>query len=105
MIHTVGPIYRHGDAETLRACYRNSLQVAAELGARTVAFPLISAGAFGWPVEDAIRQAMAAIREAPGDAEVRLVLYGPDTYRLALSILADADADAEGDARAPGPRG
>jgi O-acetyl-ADP-ribose deacetylase (regulator of RNase III) len=96
VIHTVGPIYRHGDPETLRACYRNSLQVAAELGARTVAFPLISAGAFGWPVEDAIRQAMAAIREAPGDAEVRLVLYGPDTYRLALSIARAAGERSAG---------
>ena len=44
VIHTVGPIYRRGDVETLRSCYRNSLAVAAELGATTVAFPLISAG-------------------------------------------------------------
>jgi O-acetyl-ADP-ribose deacetylase (regulator of RNase III) len=92
VIHTVGPIYRRGDAETLRACYRNSLRVAADLGATSVAFPLISAGAFGWPVEDAIRQALTVIRETPGDAEVRLVLYSADTHRLARTILAEPAA-------------
>jgi O-acetyl-ADP-ribose deacetylase (regulator of RNase III) len=92
VIHTVGPVYRRGDAETLRECYRSSLRVAAELGARTVAFPLISAGAFGWPVEDATRQAVGVIQETPGDAEVSLVLFAPDTYRLAQSIVAEAPA-------------
>lgn len=94
VIHTVGPIYRRGDAETLRACYRNALRVAADLGAATIAFPLISAGAFGWPVEDAIRQALTVIRETPGDAEARLVLYSPDAFRLARSILAEGQSGA-----------
>ena len=96
VIHTVGPIYRRGDAETLRACYRNSLRVAAELGASSVAFPLISAGAFGWPVDDAIRQAVTAVGLAPAEAQVRLVLFSPDTYRLAQSIVAEGGADSEG---------
>jgi O-acetyl-ADP-ribose deacetylase (regulator of RNase III) len=86
VIHTVGPIYGRGDADTLRSCYRSALRVAAELGARTVAFPLISAGAFGWPVEDAVRQALAAIREAPNEGEARLVLFAPDVYELAASL-------------------
>jgi O-acetyl-ADP-ribose deacetylase (regulator of RNase III) len=88
VIHTVGPIYRRGDAETLRSCYTSSLRVAAELGATTVAFPLISAGAFGWPTDDAIRQAVAAIAAAPNVGTARLVLWQPETYELAQTILA-----------------
>jgi O-acetyl-ADP-ribose deacetylase len=86
VIHTVGPIYRRGDAETLRSCYRSSLQVAADLGASSVAFPLISAGAFGWPREDAIRQAVDTIRAAPNDGVARLVLWQQETFELAQSI-------------------
>jgi O-acetyl-ADP-ribose deacetylase (regulator of RNase III) len=88
VIHTVGPIYRRGDAETLRSCYRSSLAVAAELGARSVAFPLISAGAYGWPVDDAIRQAIDTIAEAPNDGTARLVLWQPETFELAQRIQA-----------------
>ena len=79
--------YRRGDAETLRSCYRASLVIAAGLGAQHVAFPLISAGAFGWPVEDAIHQAVTAITEVPNDGEARLVLWQPETYQLAQSIV------------------
>jgi O-acetyl-ADP-ribose deacetylase (regulator of RNase III) len=88
VIHTVGPIYRRGDAETLRSCYTASLRVAAELGASTVAFPLISAGAFGWPTDDAIRQAATAIAAAPNVGIASLVLWQPETYELAQRILA-----------------
>lgn len=87
VIHTVGPIYRRGDAETLRSCYRESLRLAGELGAQTVAFPLISAGAFGWPREDAIRQAVDAIGAAPDSGVARLVLWQAETYALAVSII------------------
>ena len=86
VIHTVGPIYRRGDAETLRSCYRSSLQVAAELGVRSIAFPLISAGAFGWPVDDAIQQAVAVLTQAPNDGSAVLVLWQPETYERALLI-------------------
>lgn len=86
VIHTVGPVYRRGDAATLRSCYTASLRVAAELGATTVAFPLISAGAFGWPVEDAIHQAVTAIDAAPNAGIARLVLWQPETYELAKSL-------------------
>lgn len=88
VIHTVGPIYRRGDAETLRSCYTSSLRVAAELGASTVAFPLISAGAFGWPADDAIRQAIDAIGAAPNVGTARLVLWQRETLELAQRILA-----------------
>ena len=87
VIHTVGPIYRRGDAETLRSCYASSLAIAAELGARTVAFPLISAGAFGWPVDDAIRQAGDAISAAPNTGTASLVLFSAETYELARQLI------------------
>ncbi|PZS18138.1 MAG: O-acetyl-ADP-ribose deacetylase [Pseudonocardiales bacterium] len=87
VIHTVGPIYRRGDAETLRSCYRASLRVAAGLGAMSVAFPLISAGAFGWPPDDAIRQAVDVLVAAPNEGTARLVLWQPETHELAQRIL------------------
>jgi O-acetyl-ADP-ribose deacetylase (regulator of RNase III) len=89
VIHTVGPVYGHGDVDLLRSCYRESLRVAAELGATSIAFPLISAGAYRWPVEDAIRQAVTTIGGAPNDGDARLVLYGAKLLELALSVLAD----------------
>ena len=88
VIHTVGPIYGRGDAAELRSCYTNSLAVATELGAQTVAFPLISAGAFGWPISDAIEQAVAAIQGASHTGTARLVLWQRDTYQLAKQIAA-----------------
>ena len=86
VIHTVGPVYTGapGQAETLRSCYTRSLVVAAELGAETVAFPLISAGAFGWPLDDAVAQALDALRGAEtGVRETRLVLFGGDALEVA----------------------
>jgi O-acetyl-ADP-ribose deacetylase (regulator of RNase III) len=91
VIHTVGPVYgRGGDLSgTLRSCYTRSLAVADELGAGTVAFPLISAGAFGWPLEDAIHQAFTALGAAETAVEeARLVLFGEATYAAALRVRA-----------------
>ena len=90
VIHTVGPVYRSKleQSDLLRACYTNSLAVADDLGAESVAFPLISSGAFGWPLEDAVRQALAALGEASTRvAESRLVLFGNTTYTTARAIL------------------
>jgi len=92
VIHTVGPVYRRGDAETLRSCYRAALQVAAELGAASVAFPLISAGAFGWPVDDAIGQAVETIAAAPNEGTSRLVLWQRPTFDLAQRLIATRSA-------------
>ncbi len=89
VIHTVGPIYRddRDQAHLLRLCYTSSLAVADELAASVVAFPLISAGIFGWPLEDAVTQALTAIRDASTSVtEVRLVLYGQSTYETAVRI-------------------
>jgi O-acetyl-ADP-ribose deacetylase (regulator of RNase III) len=88
VIHTVGPVYGRGDAETLRSCYRTSLAVAADLGASSVAFPLISAGAYGWPIEDALAQAIDTITAADNVGVARLVLFSADAYLLASRLLA-----------------
>lgn len=85
VIHTVGPVYSQFEdrSETLRSCYRTSLAVAAELGATSVAFPLISAGAYRWPVEDALRQAIESIGGSDFAGIVRLVLLNPGTLARA----------------------
>ena len=88
VIHTVGPVHGRGGAEQLRSCYRNSLRVAAELGAQTVAFPLISAGAYGWPLDDAVRQAVDTIRAAPNEGVATLVLWNRGAFRHAERIAA-----------------
>ncbi len=86
VIHTVGPIYPQGDVETLRSCYVETLRVADGLGARTIAFPLISAGAYRWPLDDAIVQAVETILAAPNEGSARLVLVSPVTHARALDI-------------------
>lgn len=66
VIHTVGPIYRdnqHGESEKLAACYRNSLVLAAENGCKSIAFPCISTGVFGYPIEEAAKIAMREAKE------------------------------------------
>jgi O-acetyl-ADP-ribose deacetylase len=92
VIHTVGPIFesRVDQSHLLRACYTNSLAIADEIGAGTVAFPLISAGAYGWPLDDAIDQALSAMRDARTSVVgARLVLFGQSTYDAARRALAN----------------
>lgn len=81
VIHTVGPDCRAAqtDRSLLVSCYCRSLEVADELGARTVAFPLISAGVYGWPLDDAIRAAVDTLRSTPsGVDEARIVAFRPE---------------------------
>jgi O-acetyl-ADP-ribose deacetylase (regulator of RNase III) len=78
VIHTVGPVFGRSEdrSELLASCYRASLRVADELGARTVAFPAVSAGIYGWPMEDAARIAVETVRAAQTAVEVvRFVLF------------------------------
>jgi O-acetyl-ADP-ribose deacetylase len=93
VIHTVGPVWSAAEDRSglLRDCYANSLRVADDLGAATLAFPLISAGIFGWPVDDAVRQALAVLQAARPAVvtEVRLVLFGAETFRIAKRIRAE----------------
>ncbi|MEV4332069.1 O-acetyl-ADP-ribose deacetylase [Streptomyces sp. NPDC049597] len=92
VIHTVGPVWsREEDRSALLAsCYRESLRVAAELGARTVAFPAISTGVYGWPMDDGARIALRTVCEAavPPVAEVRFVLFDEDAYAHFQAALA-----------------
>lgn len=92
VIHTVGPTWAKtkDKSELLRSCYRNSLRVADELGARTLAFPLISAGVYRWPKDDAVRQAVTTLRATPTQVtEATLVLFDQATFDLAQAVLAD----------------
>ena len=84
VIHTVGPNYAAGerDRALLESCYRRALEVADELGARTVSFPLISAGIYAWPLNDAIDAAVTTIATTPTRVEeVVLVSFSEDTHR------------------------
>lgn len=89
VIHTVGPVYRPNAPDLaeltgqLASCYRESLRVAEELGARSVALPAVSTGVFGWPMESAARIALRVARahaaeEAAGIAEARFVLWSDE---------------------------
>ena len=78
VIHTVGPVYSREEdrSDQLAFCYRESLRVADELGARTVAFPAVSAGIYGWPMDDAARIAVETVRTAETSVdEVTFVLF------------------------------
>lgn len=69
VVHTVGPNFRDGerDVTLLTSCYRRSLEVASELGAHSIAFPIISAGVYGWPVGEAVNTAIDTVRETLAD--------------------------------------
>src|SRR3954470_7643331 len=96
VVHTAGPIWSASEdrSAVLRACYANSLRVADGLGARTVAFPAISAGVYGWPLDDAARQAVAGVRsvEVEHVVEVRFVLFSPDALTAFQAVLAGGAA-------------
>jgi O-acetyl-ADP-ribose deacetylase (regulator of RNase III) len=92
VIHTVGPVYAREDdpARLLASCHVESLRVADELGAATVAFPAISCGIYGYPVEEAAPVAVAAVRNAPTSVEeVRFVLMGAAALRAWERALED----------------
>jgi O-acetyl-ADP-ribose deacetylase len=82
VIHVVGPNYRAGqtDRSLLTSCYARALEVADELGARTIAFPLVSAGIYGWPLADAVDAAVSTLEGAETRVEeARLVAFGRET--------------------------
>jgi O-acetyl-ADP-ribose deacetylase (regulator of RNase III) len=92
VIHTVGPVYSRTEdrSAVLASAYRESLRVAEELGARSVAFPAVSAGAYGWPLDDAARIAVSTVRahDPVAVTEVRFVLFGRRTYDAFRAALA-----------------
>lgn len=92
VIHTVGPIWRgggSGERELLASCYRTSLELAREYGCRTIAFPLISSGIYGYPKQQALEVAADAVREFLKENEmtVYMVLFGSDTYEDMKNIV------------------
>ena len=91
VIHVVGPNYARGqtDRALLVSCYANALAVADEVGASTMAFPLVSAGIYGWPLQDAADAAVATLRRtASGVTEARLMGFGPAALDALTSALA-----------------
>jgi O-acetyl-ADP-ribose deacetylase len=93
IIHTVGPVWRgggRGEPDLLASAYRRSLEVADEVGARSVAFPAISTGVYGYPRDAAARIAVETIRSTPTQVElVRLVAFDEETHRLYEELLED----------------
>jgi O-acetyl-ADP-ribose deacetylase len=91
VVHTVGPVWSADTDRSplLRSCYERSLAVADGLGARSIAFPLISAGIYGWPVESAVREALSVLNAATPEhlREARLVLYGRASFETALTVF------------------
>jgi O-acetyl-ADP-ribose deacetylase (regulator of RNase III) len=92
VVHVVGPNWNAGerDRSLLVSCYRRALEVADELGAKTVAFPAISTGIYGYPKADAARIAIDTIRSSPSAVElVRLVAFDDETRSLYQERLAE----------------
>lgn len=94
VIHTVGPVWAGGTAgepELLRRCYANSMQLAADHGVRSIAFPAISTGVYGYPIESAARIAVTAVREAlarPTSVEIaRFVCFSDRDWNVYLELL------------------
>ena len=94
VIHTVGPVWRagkHHEPETLANCYRGSLQLAVESGIKTIAFPAISCGAYGYPIPDAAQIAVKTTRDflttQNGIDKVIFVLWGEEIYAAYRQLL------------------
>ncbi|MDT0387888.1 O-acetyl-ADP-ribose deacetylase [Streptomyces dubilierae] len=90
VIHTVGPVHSTSEdrSHLLACCYRESLRVADELGARTVAFPAVSTGVYGWPMDDGARIAVETVRAADTAVErVRFVLFDRQAHEVFAARL------------------
>jgi len=90
VIHTAGPVYspREDRSAVLASCYQESLRAADEVGARTVAFPAVSAGIYGWPAESAARIALTMVSRTPsGLEEARFVLFTEDMLSAFGAVL------------------
>jgi O-acetyl-ADP-ribose deacetylase len=99
VIHTVGPVWRgggHGEADLLASCYRRCVEVGDEAGCAVLAFPAISCGVYGYPLEEAAEVAVHALVEAlerhPGVREARFWLFSEQAYAAFHRSLADAAA-------------
>jgi O-acetyl-ADP-ribose deacetylase (regulator of RNase III) len=91
VIHTVGPVYSTVEdrSELLASCYRESLRVADEIGARVVAFPAVSAGIYGWPIDSAASIAVGTVSQTLSQlTEARFVLFSADVYAAFTTAIA-----------------
>lgn len=96
VIHTVGPVWtpREDRSALLAACHTNALRLAAELGARTIAFPAISTGVYGYPLDEAAPVAVAAAQAAGGDLEeIRFVTFGEEAYAAFAAVFGSEPAE------------
>ena len=90
IVHAVGPVWQggnHNEEKLLYSCYQNAMKVAYTKGYRSIAFPLISSGIYGYPVKDAWRVAIKAIRESPFDMDVTIAVIDDRALQLGTSIL------------------
>ena len=97
IIHTVGPAWldgRHGEREILHSCYRNSLELAAELSAASIAFPLIATGVYGFPRDEALNIALSEIGRflLTHEMEVILVVFDRRTFELSETLVGEIEA-------------
>ena len=93
VIHVVGPNYHRGqhDRSLLTSCYSNALTVADELGAKSIAFPLVSAGAYGWPLDDAARAAVDTLRGMTTEVQrCVMVAFGSSSYDALRRALTES---------------
>lgn len=90
IVHAVGPIWQggnHNEERLLYSCYQNAMKVACAKGCRSIAFPLISSGIYGYPVKDAWRVAIKAIQESPYDMDVTIAVIDDRALQLGTSVL------------------
>lgn len=97
VIHTVGPVYqdgKHGEYDLLVSCYQNSLRLAKENNCETVAFPLISAGAYGYPKAEALKVAIDTITQflLENDMTVYIVVFSKDALEISSKLFSDIEA-------------
>lgn len=94
VIHTVGPVWNGGnenEAEKLASCYKNSLRLAVENGCQTIAFPAISTGVYGYPLNDAAKVAVQTVKdfitESDQPKKIIFVCFGDDNYKAIKSFI------------------
>ena len=103
IIHTIGPVWEdgnHGERDILRDCYRNSLHLAAELSCKSIAFPLIATGVYGFPKDEALQIALAEINRflLENDMRIILVVFDEKAFELSAKLMEDIEEYIDGEA-------